>query len=167
MKKKGPRDSTKVTPCPCGSGLAYDACCAPFHRGEREAPDPVALMRSRYAAFTRGEAEYLIRTLAAAHSDLGAPRAELVRSLRGAKDRLRYKSLTILDERRSGRTGEVLFCARITEGAADVSFVELSDFEHDGTGWRYASGILVPLAELGQAPEGLGIDAFLALASAR
>jgi SEC-C motif-containing protein len=45
--------------------------------------------------------------------------------------------------------------------------VELSDFAHDGTGWRYLSGILVPLAELGRAPEGLTIDAFLAIAGER
>ena len=164
-KKKGrkPGDSPAKL-CPCGSGSAYDACCAPFHRGQREAPDPVALMRSRYTAFTLGEAEYLVRTLAEAHPDRGLPRAELLRSLGIAKDRLRYQSLAILDDRRSERTGEVLFAARITEGGADCSFVELSDFEHDGTGWRYLSGILVPFSEVGRAPEGLGIDAFLALA---
>jgi hypothetical protein len=45
-----------------------------------------------------------------------------------------------------------------------VSFVELSDFERDADGWRYLSGIMVPVAELGREPTGLTIDAFLALA---
>lgn len=169
MKKAGQKGSRPPRPCPCCSGLAYDACCAPYHRGEREAPAPVALMRSRYAAFALGEAEYLVRTLDEAHPDRALPREGLLRSLRGAKDRQRYPRLTILDERRSGRTGEVLFHAVVEEirPKVDVSFLELSDFAHDGAGWRYVSGILVPLAELGRAPEGLTIDAFLALAGTR
>jgi SEC-C motif domain protein len=157
--------------CPCHSGLGYEACCAPYHRGDREAPDPAALMRSRYAAFARGEAEYLVRTLHADHADLAQPRADLMRSLRAAKERLRYPSLTILEAPESpstaGGTGEVLFAAGLVERGRDCSFVELSDFAHDGTGWRYLSGILVPLTELGRAPEGLTIEAFLALAGAR
>jgi len=155
--------------CPCHSGLAYEACCAPFHRGEREAPEPGALMRSRYAAFACGEAEYLVRTLHEDHPDRALPRADLMRSLRAAKERLRYPSLLILEERRSppgaGGTAEVLFAAGLVESGRDCSFVELSDFAHDGAGWRYLSGILVPLATLGRAAEGLTIDAFLALAA--
>ncbi len=150
--------------CPCHSGRTYDGCCAPYHRGEREAPDATALMRSRYAAFALGEAEYLLRTLDEHHADRALPRAELLRSLRGARERLRYPSLAILDSRQGEGNAEVLFAAGILERGKDQSFVELSDFSHDGAGWRYASGILVPLAELGRAPEGLTIDAFLAIA---
>ena len=122
-------------------------------------------MRSRYAAFALGEGEYLVRTLHDDHSDRGLPRADLLRSLRGAKDRLRYPSLAILDERRKGETGEVLFAAGIVENGRDNSFVELSDFERAGGGWRYLSGILVPLTALGRDPAGLTIDEFLALAA--
>jgi len=72
---KDPRGpSAPPRACPCWSGRTYDACCAPYHRGEREAPDPVSLMRSRYAAFALGEAEYLVRTLAEGHPDQGLPR---------------------------------------------------------------------------------------------
>ena len=150
--------------CPCHSGRTYDACCAPYHQGLREAPDPIALMRSRYAAFALGEADYLVRTLDAQHADRALPRADLLRSLRGARERLRYPSLAILDSRQSADSGEVLFSAGIVERGKDQSFVELSDYSHDGAGWRYASGILVPLTELGRPPEGLTIDAFLAIA---
>ena len=55
--------------CPCSSGRRYAACCAPLHRGDREAPDAEALMRSRYAAFARREAGYLWRTLHPGHED--------------------------------------------------------------------------------------------------
>lgn len=121
-------------------------------------------MRSRYAAFALGEAEHLVRTLHEDHADRRLPRAELLRSLRGARERLRYPSLVILDSRHGGGTGEVLFWAGLTEHGRDQSFVELSDFAYDGVGWRYVSGILVPVSELGRTPEGLTIDSFLALA---
>ena len=44
--------------CPCGSGLDYRNCCQPHHDGE-PAPTAEALMRSRYVAYVRGDADYL------------------------------------------------------------------------------------------------------------
>ncbi len=163
MKKGAP---PPPKPCPCGSAVAYDACCGPYHKGERPAPDPVALMRSRFSAFALGQAEYLVDTLAASHPDHDLPRADLLRSLRDTRGR-QYKSLAILDDRRTGKTGEVLFAAGIREGARDMSFVELSDFEQERGAWKYASGVLIPLAELGRPVEGLTIDVFLDLAGSR
>ena len=48
--------------CPCGSGKPYAACCGPLHAGTRIAPTASALMRSRYSAFARGLADYLLTT---------------------------------------------------------------------------------------------------------
>ncbi len=48
--------------CPCGSGVAYDACCGPLHHGGRQASTAVELMRSRYSAYTLGLADYVFRT---------------------------------------------------------------------------------------------------------
>jgi SEC-C motif-containing protein len=134
--------------CPCFSGERYLACCAPFHRGEREADTPSLLMRSRYAAFALGLGEYLVRTLASEHDDLALPGAELVRALSDARHRQRFMGLRILHEADAGDEGEVMFHARIFEKGVDVSFVELSRFVREGSGWRYASGILVPKADL-------------------
>ena len=50
-----------MSACPCGSGLAYAACCGPIHAGE-PAPTAEALMRSRFSAFARGDAPYLLRS---------------------------------------------------------------------------------------------------------
>ncbi|WP_375384517.1 YchJ family protein [uncultured Microbacterium sp.] len=44
--------------CPCGSGVAFDGCCAPALRGS-PAPTAEALMRSRYTAFVVGDTRYL------------------------------------------------------------------------------------------------------------
>ncbi|MCE4025129.1 YchJ family protein [Microbacterium sp. Au-Mic1] len=47
--------------CPCGSGDVFDACCGPILAG-RAAPTAERLMRSRYTAFTVGDAGYLQRS---------------------------------------------------------------------------------------------------------
>ncbi|MCW2817566.1 MAG: sec-C motif containing protein, partial [Marmoricola sp.] len=44
--------------CPCGSA-AYDTCCGPLHRGERQAGTPEELMRSRFAAYAVGDTAYV------------------------------------------------------------------------------------------------------------
>ena len=49
-------------PCPCGSGAAYDACCGPLLANAVQASSPEQLMRSRYTAYVRGDADHLFRT---------------------------------------------------------------------------------------------------------
>ncbi|EEW2298111.1 YchJ family metal-binding protein, partial [Escherichia coli O116:H51] len=48
--------------CPCGSAVEYSLCCHPYVSGEKVAPDPEHLMRSRYCAFVMQDADYLIKT---------------------------------------------------------------------------------------------------------
>ena len=47
--------------CPCGTGRDHDDCCGPLHAGA-PAPDAQALMRSRYSAYVREDAGYLLRS---------------------------------------------------------------------------------------------------------
>jgi SEC-C motif-containing protein len=54
--------------CPCGSGALERACCAPIIAGA-PAPTAVALMRSRYTAYVRGEIDYIVSSHAAATRD--------------------------------------------------------------------------------------------------
>ncbi|MBK0365596.1 SEC-C domain-containing protein [Salmonella enterica] len=49
-------------PCPCGSADEYSLCCGRIVSGERVAPDPSHLMRSRYCAFVMKDADYLIKS---------------------------------------------------------------------------------------------------------
>ena len=106
-------------------------------------------MRSRYAAYALGLGEYLVRTLAEGHDYLALPRAELVRVLSEAPHLQRFMGLRILhDPEPHGDEGEVMFFARVFEKGVEVSFVELSRFVREGNAWRYASGILVPKADL-------------------
>ncbi|MFO0684022.1 MAG: YchJ family metal-binding protein [Sandaracinus sp.] len=128
--------------CPCGSGRAYAACCEPFHAGG-EPPDAEALMRSRYAAFARGELSYLFRTLHADHDDHAQGEAAWVRSAAQGAKRARYDALAILDRDGPDTDGvaRVLFHVTMRVDGRDASFAELSSFAHDGTGWRYVGGV--------------------------
>src|SRR4051794_28901777 len=112
---KAPRD------CPCFSGERYAVCCAPLHRGDREAERPVLLMRSRYAAFALGLGDYLVRTLANGHADLELPREALIRELSRARERQRFMGLRILHEATTGDLGQVMFFAKIFEKGIDGS----------------------------------------------
>ncbi|HEY5241235.1 MAG TPA: YchJ family metal-binding protein [Polyangiaceae bacterium] len=131
---------TSSSPCPCTSGRVYAECCAPLHRGQREAETPEALMRSRFAAFALGDAEYLWRTLHPDHEDCARDRATVLAALRDVARTLRFMRLTILDASGS----RVLFHAAVFDKGKDRSFVELSSFARDDAGWRYVAGETTP-----------------------
>jgi hypothetical protein len=59
--------------CPCGRtdakgrAVPYAACCGRYLDGDTPAPDAEHLMRSRYTAFVRQRADYLLATWHPAH----------------------------------------------------------------------------------------------------
>jgi len=112
--------------CPCGLTDAYETCCGRFHRGEGTAPTAEALMRSRYCAFVRRDAAYLLRTW---HPRTRPARLEL-------DPAVRWTGLEILAT--SGgtafhTTGTVTFRA----SHADGSQYERSRFERLDGAWVY------------------------------
>ncbi|WP_308215668.1 YchJ family protein [Polyangium jinanense] len=150
--------------CPCCSGLPYARCCAPYHRGEREAPSAEALMRSRFSAYARKESAYVLRTLHPDHEDRKRPEAEVMREIRDATSTLKFMRLDVLDHDGPDEAGfsHVLFHARVFEKGQDRSFIELSEFAHDGVGIRYRSGRQLAAAKVAD-PKALTIAAFQAL----
>jgi SEC-C motif-containing protein len=135
-----------ATPCPCGSGRTYTACCAPYHKGLAEPPTPAALMRSRYSAYALKQVDHLWRTLHPSHPDRSRPEDEVKFELRKACSTFKYPGLNILEEEGPDPEGAawVRFHAQVFEKGKDRSFVERSEFRHDGTGWRYVQGELKP-----------------------
>jgi SEC-C motif-containing protein len=119
-------------------------------------------MRSRFAAFAKKEVEYLWRTLHPDHEERRRDKAEVLRALRSSASTLQYSGLAILDRREPGADGiaQVLFLARLFEGKTERSFVELSDFSHDGEGWRYLRGKLLPVEAIQGDPMRLRIETF-------
>lgn len=48
-------------PCPCGTGRAYAACCAPFVEDGLPAATAEKTMRSRYVAYVLGREDHVLR----------------------------------------------------------------------------------------------------------
>jgi SEC-C motif domain protein len=124
-----------VTPtrCPCSSGLPYDECCAPLHRGDRTAATAEQLMRSRFSAFAVGDPDYLTRTWHASTRprDLTLP------------DDLQWYRLDVLATSGGGlleTTGTVEFEAFHRGPGGRGSLREVSRFVRASDGWQYVDG---------------------------
>ncbi|MFJ8809281.1 YchJ family protein [Streptomyces sp. NPDC102490] len=115
--------------CPCGRPEPYPRCCGRFHAGTAAAPTAEALMRSRYSAFVRLDAGYLLRTW---HPRTRPARLDL-------DPGTRWTGLDILDTADGSAfhtTGTVTFRASYRGG----SLHERSRFERVDGAWVYVDG---------------------------
>ncbi|MEU5793043.1 hypothetical protein E2C11_32575 [Streptomyces lavendulae] len=120
--------TTRAT-CPCGLPQSYDTCCGRFHSGAAGAPSAELLMRSRYCAFVKGDAGYLLRTW---HPRTRPERLDL-------DPGMRWTGLEILDGTDGSAfhaTGTVTFRASYRGG----SLCERSRFERVAGAWVYVDG---------------------------
>ncbi|QEO13218.1 hypothetical protein FLP10_01400 [Agromyces intestinalis] len=118
--------------CPCGSGDAFGACCAPFLAGA-PAPTAAQLMRSRYTAYVVGDAGYLVATW---HASTRPTELEL-------DPDLEWRALAILRTERGGpfdRDGVVEFVASWRDGAERGRLHETSRFVREAGRWCYVDG---------------------------
>ncbi|OIJ92521.1 YchJ family protein [Streptomyces colonosanans] len=130
--------------CPCGLPEAYEKCCGRFlpqprtpsaggtPMGAAAAPTAEALMRSRYSAFVRQDAGYLLRTW---HPRTRPARLDL-------DPGMRWTGLEILDTTDGSAfhsTGTVTFRASYRGG----SLHEHSRFERVDGAWVYVDGDFV------------------------
>lgn len=105
----------RTTGCPCGrtgtfgGTLPYEQCCGRYlDDPQHPAPDAESLMRSRYTAYVRSRADYLLATW-----DPGT-RPERLR----LDPRIRWDGLDLRGHRTRGEDrAEVEFVARFTEPA--------------------------------------------------
>jgi len=120
--------------CPCGSGKEYEACCQPFHKGLKKAETPeAALMRSRYSAFVKGEAEYLLATSLSGHH---AP--DELEQLKAQMGQVEWLKLDVLETQ-----GEsVDFKAYYRDKAGVHLLHEKSRFVYQDDQWFYDEGTL-------------------------
>ena len=134
---------TRTPPCPCDgrpAGAGYDACCGRYidQWDSAAAPDAEALMRSRYSAFMREDAAYLLATWhpstrpAALDFDVGT----------------KWLGLEVRDHRMTDAThAEVAFVARSRLGGRATRLHEQSRFVRengaDGVArWFYVDGTI-------------------------
>ena len=128
--------------CPCLSGETYGACCGRFHAGLAgsgpdavRAPTAEALMRSRYAAYAVGDADYLLATW---HPSTRPAELDL-------DDDVTWRRLDVVATSAGGpldRTGVVEFVAhfRSAETRERGSLHEVSSFVREGGRWFYVDG---------------------------
>jgi SEC-C motif-containing protein len=120
--------------CPCGTGRLYAACCGRYHAGplHLQAPDAQALMRSRYSAYVRALAPYLLATWHA-----GTRPAALAVDNPG----LHWLGLEVRQHRViDADHATVEFVARSKLGGRAQRLHEVSRFVREAGRWYYVDG---------------------------
>lgn len=123
--------------CPCDTGRPYADCCGRYHASlDEHAPDALALMRSRYAAYVLDLRDYLLRTW--------HPRTRPAR-IDPPPDGLNWLGLAI---KASGRIDEaqtfVEFVARSRLAGRGHRLHERSRFLFEAGQWLYVDGEMAP-----------------------
>ncbi len=140
--------------CPCGSQLPFSSCCEPYLLGLAVAPTAEALMRSRYAAFSTGNVDYILATQK--RLDRHGDRPSLQKSVNSTQ----WTNLIVVSTRKGkakDKTGIVEFVAAyrakplpavdLTMGSAQQvqQMHERSHFIKTGDLWLYTEGDVLPL----------------------
>lgn len=126
------------TSCPCGSGRPLADCCGRWLTGgpvPLGAPDPEALMRSRYTAYAIGDDDYVLATW--------APETRPERLFSPGEMRPKWMRLAVHSSTTApdGRTGEVSFTALARTARGAMRLAERSRFRRDEAGrWFYVDG---------------------------
>lgn len=121
--------------CPCGSNRPIEGCCGPYLSGEKDAPTPEALMRSRYTAYSLGDLHYIEKTMR---------EKALTRFNRKASEKTLEQTtwiqLTVLNATEEGDTGTVQFMASFKDNGEIHTMQELSTFKKINKKWYYVDG---------------------------
>jgi SEC-C motif-containing protein len=125
--------------CPCGRvdckkrPIAYADCCGRFidHFSVTPAPDAEHLMRSRYSAFVREQASYLLATW---HSSTRPASLDFDAGAKWLGLEVRQHQVTGVD------TAEVAFVARCRVQGQAVRLHERSRFVCEDGHWFYVDG---------------------------
>jgi SEC-C motif domain protein len=124
--------------CPCGSHKAYRLCCGPFISGAQIPATPEALMRSRYAAFTQANMEYIANTMQ------GAVKKQFnVESSKQWAQHVTWLGLDIINATpvtEQDEKGFVEFIARYRFQNKTENIHERSEFHKQDGRWFYVNG---------------------------
>jgi len=127
--------------CPCGSGLAYSACCEPIIKGKKAAETAEALMRSRFSAYAVGAIDHLGASLQAADRKQfdAAPAKEWAESAE-------WNRLEVVTAERGGPDdddGIVEFKAHYTVDGQELVHHERSRFTREQGNWVFVDGRVI------------------------
>lgn len=126
--------------CFCGSQKEYSNCCGPYLKGEKHAPTPEALMRSRYSAYVQGNLDYIAATM----RGKAAEGFDLARS-KERSDHSEWFGLQVMKATAvapGDSLGFVEFIARYKSQGQEITLHELSEFHFEEGRWFYVDGKL-------------------------
>lgn len=125
--------------CPCGLDAPYDTCCAPFHRGDADAPTAERLMRARYSAYVKGEVDFI---LASIHADQREEHdADTVKQWSAESEWLGLEIVGTRDGGEDDEEGLVEFIAQYrNEKGEKVDHHELAKFGREEGKWVFLDG---------------------------
>lgn len=123
--------------CPCGSGSQYSLCCQPWLSGNALSATPEALMRSRYTAYVRQDADYLV---ASWHPSCQSERFRS--SLEQSFSTTTWSGLHIIaaEPGKNDAEGYATFFARYSENQREHFIHERSRFLRVDQRWYYIDG---------------------------
>ena len=124
--------------CPCDSGRVYDACCGVYISGIKPAPTALALMRSRYTAYSQANVSYISKTMTGPATEGFDP----ISSKDWARS-VRWLGLAIVNHSAGNATDEVgfvEFIARYQEKNQASHIHERSEFRQIKGRWYYYAG---------------------------
>jgi len=125
--------------CRCGSGENYGHCCLPLHQG-RAPKNALALMRSRYTAYSLGDVDYILKTTHVdnpqAHLPVEFQKKQILKFCQSTD----FNGLEILDVQEGDPLSTVTFRALLSQDNADCSFIEKSLFKKENNFWFYLKG---------------------------
>lgn len=133
-----------ANPCPCSPDTEYSACCGRYLSGNALPPTAEALMRSRFSAFAKQNANYLVATLLPAKRERNELKS-IQKSFRG----IRWVKLEVLGTEKGAAgddTGAVEFRAywQAAAGREKGELHERSTFVKQGDRWYYEDGEQFP-----------------------
>ncbi|NGX26562.1 MAG: hypothetical protein K940chlam6_00487 [Chlamydiae bacterium] len=131
--------------CPCHSGLSYAECCELYHIGKELPESALQLMRSRYSAYVKKNADYIIKTTHPDNPSFLANREEWKESILFFCNRTEFRNLKIIEVLEGNQESFVTFFAHLFQNGEDASFQESSRFYKVGDRWLYHSGNLETL----------------------
>lgn len=136
--------------CPCSSGKPLAECCGPILAGT-PAPTAEALMRSRYAAYARGDIDHLRDSL---HPSKRKRFDEKAAARWSAE--CEWTGLEVLDTAGGGETderGEVEFTARFSHQGEPQELSERAVFTREDGRWYYVQGMQRKIGQEQRAPK--------------
>ncbi len=127
--------------CACGSTLAYEKCCQPFHLGKSWPETAEKMMRSRYSAFAKGEVDYIFSTHHPATRGEVTPKE--IEDWSKKSKWLGLQVVTCRDGKETDSSGQVEFVAEYEMDGENYKHHEVADFKKQGDRWFFHDGRIV------------------------